>query len=641
MGISVSEELVQPVLTADAIRNTLPQVCLTDDGSPKSEGSIKNILAGFNQMLKAGLLDESRLAQQMEEGFALTKKSVQQHEAIHGKKSWPSFLNDVRSAANEIINFDTSKMTFSETLTALSNKYFGGLLSKVKLSEKLEELEPSIKSVTFRNWLSGKYHPQAAESIKAINSLDIKFNANGALSCKVKQSIRDGKKEVSSPKEEVVLLPKLLKEDMDAYISFRKSGIKPNIDKSPYLNIKPTSKIENRKLKQLKILHDNTVEDITANNYMAYARLFAKFIKKEYPDKFKSLRLSALFNHDYLDDFTNYIVNRGTITTGILYFRWIKSECDKNTYASVFVSSEDEFCEGIDDWLEDLDFLKIDIKNKITKIEIDFEELDGARNVEWILDKKDPFYYVNQISEGLWREATCSVKPASETFSAMIFDILIPCPIRKKNLASLRWVGSLSDYEIRKLHKEKTSALYFNQAENNYVIYCHKSQLKNKKAKSINSIIQPLPHLTDKFNRLLLVRQNHIEKYKWETDILFPMLLMPNKPAKSRIDKDGNIINFKMSGASIGALLSSATKGIINIFFPEENVERGINPHGMRHLSASLYLKDNPDSFTALATLLMDTLETVTRIYARRDDLGNHVRIANWASRKTNGSNNA
>lgn len=54
----------------------------------------------------------------------------------------------------------------------------------------------------------------------------------------------------------------------------------------------------------------------------------------------------------------------------------------------------------------------------------------------------------------------------------------------------------------------------------------------------------------------------------------------------------------------------------------------------MRHLMATLYLKDHPKDYTGLATLLMDELTTVTNIYAGRNDKENHEEIESW-----NGSN--
>jgi integrase len=63
--------------------------------------------------------------------------------------------------------------------------------------------------------------------------------------------------------------------------------------------------------------------------------------------------------------------------------------------------------------------------------------------------------------------------------------------------------------------------------------------------------------------------------------------------------------------------------------FPEINSE-GINPHAMRHLSATLYLRDNPKDYIAVSTMLMDTLETVIRVYAKIDNRKNSESIHTW-----------
>jgi hypothetical protein len=632
MDISAPEELAQSALTAEEIRKTLPLVCLKDDGSPKSEGSIKNILAGFNQMIKVGLLNESCLSVQMESEFQLTLQRVREYAKNHNKTQWPSFLNDVRAAANYIINFDTSDMTFAQTLTVLSGKFFGVSLSKTKLSDLLHELEPTVAASTYCQWMLGNNVPRFKRTTDAILSLDNKFNVNGALSSKVKKSFIN-KPQKDNEDDEVITfaLPSSLKNEINTYIDFRVNGSKPK-EMSYLKNQEAISKTDKRKLRQLKSINNEKWTVPTANFFESQIIFFAKYMQEQHPEDFKSISMSSIFNIEFIEGIESYILQKGTVNTGLKFLSWIKSECSKNSYASVYLYSHDEFCENIDDWIEELDLLGVDLQLMYKRLESEHEVLDGARNVEWILEKENPIDYVKTISRGLWHEAEYSSVNIGPTAAAMIFDLLLPCPIRATNVSDLRWMGKLSLSEIRALHKTKTCALYFDESKQCHTVFVHKSQLKNSKSVTIKSIIQPLYHLSDKIKQYLDVRKKHLEDRGWETDTLFPLMKVAPNIKKSRLDDLGNIVDFRIGRDGVYGLLSQATKAAINIYYPEENIEKGINPHGMRHLAASLFLRDNPDNFTGLATLLMDNLETVTRIYAKRDDKGNHEKIANWGA---------
>ena len=631
MDISASEELSKPILTAEAVRQTLPQVCLKDDGSPKAEKSIQNILSGFNQMLKLGLLDESRLAEQMESEFELTKKTVKRHEAIHGKKSWPSFLNDIRAAANIIINFDTSGMTFAHTLTVLAGKEFGVFLSKTKLSESLHKAEPAVSANTYYCWMTGQNTPRFKRTIDAISSLDKKLNWNGSLSTKIKKLFQNRpEKDPNKEKKIPFVLPSLLNKEMNEYIDFRLNNKKPK-EMSYLQKMVPKSKEESQKLRHLKKIINKTWELPSSTSFNDQVVFLAKYVQEEHPDEFESMSLSTFFNHDIMENFAQYTLNKGTITFGLNAIKWIKSECSKKSYASNYLCSKDQFCSNIDDWIEELEFFKIDLEDMEEILTEDYERLEGARNIDWILQKDNPVSYINSISKELWRDANFSSEAISPTASAIMFDMLLPCPLRAKNVWQLRWLGSLSSSEIRELHKIHTCALYFDENKGCYTIFVHKQKLKNRKSKTIKSIIQSLPHLSEKFSHYLSVREAHLKKKGWTTDTLFPLMRVSAQISESRFDELGNIVDFTLGKTGIYNLISKATETAINICFPEENILRGINPHGMRHLAASLFLRDFPENYTALATLLMDNLETVTKIYARRDDVGNHEKIANWA----------
>lgn len=636
MNIAMSNKEIQPVLTADAIRKEIPLVSKKGDGTFKSEGAIKNIISGFNQMIKRGLLSEDCLLTQMESEFTLIQNKVLQYSKLHSEaKSWPSFLNTIRAAGNSLVQFDTQNMTFRDTFRVLAKRELGVHLSDWQLVSELAKLEPSFNETSLWGWLNGRRHPYAT-SADTVNKLDKILNANGALNNKTKQAYIKPKKDLGAKKEKIDTVPLSdeLQAEVDMYCAWQTLGIKP--PKMSYLaDSLAKTKGQKRKIRQLKNVKSSkwqtsSLGEVTSafkvNNQI---QLFAKYIKSSHPERLADLSLSTPFNHELLEGFCEYGRSRMIISSTLEFLSWLSSECGENSYASVYLRSEAVDCEDIDDWLSELSLLKKDIKIASDSLIEDKVTLDGARNVEWILNKENSFDYINTISDALWTDAKYSIGYTnySNTSTALIFDVLLSCPVRFGNVASLLWKGRLSEKEVYELHKTEICAVYWDISKEHYVLFVHKQQLKNRRAKKINSIIQPLPHLTDKIDKYIEVRNHHLASKGWSADFFFVKVNLYGKPADS--------IPPSLQRTYMGTSFSSHTKAVIDHHFPEENVDCGINPHGMRHLTASLYLRDNPDDYTGLATLLMDNLNTVINTYAKRADKDNHNKISQWIMGKT------
>lgn len=657
MGIHTPETLVKISLTADEIRSAIPTACTKEDGSLKSEGSISNLQSCFNQMLSLDLLSDECLVEQLLVDFDSTLELVRNIASKDtNKRVWRSYLNDIRTAAvaaADLKDLSIGNKNFSEALTICLKRKFGEHLSNHKLCYEMNtELGLPNSNDNVYRWMTGKALPANAKSIIVVKKLDTFFNANGVLLSKVKATFfRKNELTQAKPPSERIELPHALQKDIEAYVEWRKDGVKPSSPEGYLFNCSARTKDDRRKVTLLsRLVVDkwqlaSTGVCHSEHRFIKTVTLFARYIKETLPDRFNEIRLSYLFDHDYVSGFINYIKNRGTLRIGIQALEWIKSECVPNKYISLSCRSN-YMEEGLtplqcmDEWIDELNFLHTELKIDLKEMEDLVVELDGARNVEWMLVKDTPWYYINEMSNLLFNNIGISPRPYRDARVSMLFDMLTVNPIRISNMCSLVWKGSLSSFDVRKLQNEEICALLFDRELDRFVLFVHKEQLKNRPSKKLNSIYQPYPKsMTKKFKSYLNIREDHLNSYDWVSDIFFPIAVFNNSKTKnSRTDVDGNV-DLSMPANGLGNHLSRRTKAICDYFFPEEELPSGINPQGMRHLMASLYLKDHPEDYTGLATLLMDDLNTVISIYAKRDDRGNHKRIASWAEKNISNHN--
>lgn len=657
MGIHTPGTLVKTFLTADEIRSAIPTACIKEDGSLKSEGSISNLQSCFNQMLSIGLLSDECLVEQLLVDFDSTLELVRGIASKDtNKRVWRSYLNDIQTAAvaaADLKDLSIGNKNFSEALTICLKRKFGEHLSNHKLCYEMNgELGLAKTNDNVYRWMTGKGLPAKADSIALVKKMDTFFNANGVLLSKVKATFfRKNELTQAKPPSEIIELPHALQKDIEAYVEWRKGGAKPSSPEGYLFNCSARTKDDRRKVTLLsRLVVDkwqlaSTGMCHSEHRFIKTVTLFARYVKETFPDRLNELRLSYLFDHDYVSGFINYIKNRGTIRIGIQALEWMKSECVPNKYISLSCRSN-HMEEGLtplqcmDEWLDELNFLHTELKIDLKEMEDLVVKLDGARNVEWILAKDTPWYYINEMSNLLFNNIGISPRPYRDARVSMLFDMLTVNPVRISNMCSLVWKGSLSSVDIRKLQNEEICALLFDRELDRFVLFVHKEQLKNRSSKKLNSIYQPYPKsMTNKIKSYLNIREDHLNSYDWVSDVFFPVAVFNDKETEAkRTDAEGNV-DLSMPANGLGNHLSRRTKAICDYFFPEEEVPSGINPQGMRHLMASLYLKDHPEDYTGLATLLMDDLNTVISIYAKRDDRGNHKRIASWAEKNISNHN--
>lgn len=613
---------------------TIDQVNRELDQLEKAPGSIRNIKSALKQMVSQGYLSESLLVQQLGSDFELTRKSIQKAIKKDGKSpQWGSFINDIRWAVNEIATFDVTHLPFSDALKLLAVKRFGkgkGLYALALLMVRaVKEDDEKCATNNLVRWMQGVSYPRTEKSFELLNKVERYLGSDGSLSGRVGKPIYRktmGVRELLPP----VSIPSAVSDELDQLCEYRVKGIPPS----------PSTLLEEigdyRAYRIYSDVDSDSWTAKTAKNMKKFFARFYRFVEDAFPEKATSIQLVDMLCPELLTLFVRHEISRGTLSNTSRYLQWLASEAKPNSFFSVALSP----CNSVfykhkpntySRWLEDIELTRAEIQRHQKRLNADYEALEGSRNVDFILASENPDELTRLISEAIWAESQMASQSSSRAIitlmTALMFDIELVCPIRASNYAALRIAGSLTTAEAKKL-TSTDQCLYYDSQKDCYVVFVGKQMLKNRKSKNITDVRQPLPHLTDKIGEYLSARSAFLESNGVGTDSL--NIVTRTTERKGKITSQ---IGDTQKPDSMANTFKLRTGHVIRTHLGIQD-EPGINPHGMRHLAATAFLRDHPENYTGLATLLMDDLNTVLRVYARRDDAGNSEKIANWAANK-------
>jgi hypothetical protein len=607
---------------------TIQQIEWEIDQLEKSPNSKNNIKSALKKMVALNFINLFDAEDQFTCGFDKLLIEVKLHVKENTvSKSWPSFLNDIKYCINDILHFDISKLELNNALLTLLKKKYGKHLSANKLSHYLADDAVSegfeISCYTIAEWInqSRKCTPKASEkNSKLFTFLDEFLAANGNLKNKIASYIPAREPEFSRDVK-ALELPEGFKKDIDQFIRYKTTGTTPVgsesvLFKQVGLRARAAYKVSfSGGFWQTSSL--GVVSSAEQMNSCAVS--FAKFIKEKHPTKFDSLSFAHFFDDRLINEYCSEQIAKGTLAGLEAFILKILPECKRKSYTSVYFSSDT--CQTYEEWIEHLSIVREELSDYL-KFCQDREALSGGRNIEWILDHdKTPSYICNKITQGMYlRQKTLQGENHYSTWRTLVmWEIMRTCPVRIGNYASLDWLGELDKNSLRKLIDDKGIGIYIAKDTGIYHVFVHKTKLKNRKSKNITHINQPLPHLTKFLKLYLKERAKHLNKHD-ETSSKFSI--------NTRLGVSEGV---DATRAALRGSFTRLTYRVIKQEFPHVHITNGINPHAMRHLAASIYLRDNPENYTGLATLLMDNLDTVINTYAKRDDKGNTEKISNWA----------
>lgn len=241
------------------------------------------------------------------------------------------------------------------------------------------------------------------------------------------------------------------------------------------------------------------------------------------------------------------------------------------------------------------------------------EPLDGARNIKWLIDAKyrqskglfggvtegiNEFRMIVSKLEELAYSPTSTSEDRLRFLSvALVMRISLVMPLRISNFEDLRAELASSTEEAERL---PTASLIKNR-DGTYSVYIPRALVKNRDylPSGMRGLESKLPKaLSAKISEFLVQREQH---YSGKNDQLLVW---------------GNVKEHGVLRVAIG----EQTYRVIQLLWPDYDwIEKGINPHSLRHFSATYYLATHRRDYGGLSMLLNDKEATVREVYAKLD----------------------
>jgi len=591
----------------------------------KSPRSIKNIISGYNQMVSLGLFEPTLLANTfvpIEAFNTLVSKVKLFVKENNRNRSWPSFLNDIRAAVIKTSTIDVTNMSFSDALFALGQKKYGRI-TKIELARSLSKDDNRICYETTYRWILGKTIPTMTTTIKKVKDiLDPLLNANGQLGSKLQYPQKKKEKSNKSLKYHIKQSERYISE-VQQFISYKLDNILPKQDK-PFesqvtdINLKRAYFCKPERGRSWKRTSEGIFK--SEQNRNEQFSFFFSSLRNLYSDGTDMISIGDLLNDKALEEMTDLAISDEiSKNTAIEVLRIAQSECEINSYLSQYYPDISNY-HTFEEWNNYIEYLKIRIKQLIRNIEDVKPDKNGTKNIEFIL-RKDHISQLKthkEILSSMIKHAssyeTSSVSSMYSHATAAFYQISIfGCPLRCDNFCSLKWLGEIDENKEHQIKCDDKNA-YIYRINNEYRIYVPKGMLKNRANKEITDISRSIEYASETISRYLEVRNIYLQSNQTTSEYFF-------------IDsvRCGRVNRRPMSN-----IFSSHTLRAIQNLYPEMNHINGINPQAMRHLCATLYLATHSQDFTGLSTLLMDSLKTVLKIYAKNDHTGNSQVISDW-----------
>ena len=598
------------------------------DNTEKTPRSRKNIISGYNQMAALGLFNPELLVNTFVpiDNFNNLVTQVKLFVKENSRnQSWPSFLNDIRAAVIKAATLDITEMSFSDSLYSLGQKKYGRI-SKIELARILSKEDDNICYETTYRWILGNTIPTLTTTIRKVKDiLDPLLNANGQLGNKLHYPQKKKAKSELSTANHIKQSDRYIRE-VEQFFSYKLDNKYPKKDK-PFesqvndLNLKRTyfcSPENGRKWTR-------TTEGIFKGEEIRKYQFsfFFNSIKNFYPDGTDMISIGDLLNDKALEEMSELAISEEiSKNTAIEILRIAKSECSIDSFLSQYYPDTNQYT-TFEEWKNYIEYLHTRIKRLIKSIEDVTPEQNGTKNVEFILrqnHKTQLNLHKDIMSLMIDRASTYSPTSRASMYSyasAAYYQISIyGCPLRCDNFTSLIWLGEIDENREHQIKNGKKNA-YIYRVNNEYRIFVPKGMLKNRANKEITDISRSIEYARKTIDKFLKARDIYLKVNQKTSEYFF-------------ID---SVRCGRIKRRPLTNIFTNHTLRAIQNLNPEMNHVNGINPHAMRHLSATLYLATHSQDFTGLSTLLMDSLATVLKIYAKNDHTGNSQIISDWGMR--------
>jgi len=481
------------------------------------------------------------------------------------------------------------------------------------------------EKATYKRWLSGRIqkHKNIDILIERSKNLDEYLGANGMILNKclfiINMNRHKGQKQ-QAKRFKFEHFSESFQKQADEYFSWKLESKTPKL---------PTQ-FKSLKAKERKFfsasnsspwtLNSDGVSSSQVNNITGLKSFYTYAVSV---CKINEPTIAMLFEADSLKDFINWALEFGSTSTANNALGFIIKEAKANTFTAQYLIPQKY--ETYQDWLEELEYAKFIATDLKANIERNRETLDGKRNIKFLLNNSGPWKIYNKLISTMRKIMNVKQNSLWTHASYLAFNWMIYCPLRIRNVSMLKWLGPISKNDIYKLEKNKEIGIFKIVETGDFGVFVHKSHLKNKKSKSINSICQGFSGLSSIFEDYVRARESELLRLNATSE--YWVFGTSNKT----VNGIGGRVDYSHTGRELVKLSQKA----LSVMYPHEYYP-GINPHAIRHLAATLYLNDNPNNYVGLSTLLMDDLKTVLDVYANINRKKDNLDISEWASKRLN-----
>jgi len=601
----------------------------------KQQSSKENIVSGLKQMIKFNLIETDNLSDLFipTVNFSILVNKVKIFIKENNKnRSWPSYLNDIRTAVIQLGTIDISAMSFADSLFVLGQKKYGRI-TKTECARLLSLENTGISITTLNSWIFGRSKPTMTSTIKKIKEiLDPLLSANGALGDMFYYPLQKNSPINTNKEAFITESPSFLKET-EEYSSFKIDGEIPNRQK-PFLS-------------ELTDHREIRAHFSVPKNYNTWSRsgdgefkseqqkkelfkFFSNSLKDFHDNGIKQISLGDLLNVNALTEMTRLAISgKFSMNTAREVIYLAKSEAYTNSYISQYFAFKSEAIKNFSDWKVHIELLMPEILELNRRLDTAIPAKDGAKNIAFILN--NPINIQKAIHADIIEEMKkCASsyplgsRPSFNSHaSTSYYHISIyGCPLRRGNFCSLKWIGEVN-LGTEHLITQKTNQASIYKYDDKYKIFVPRKMLKNRKSKSISDIHRDINYAATSIDSYLSARSEYLRKNNKHSDHFY---FGSNSFTSSKPRQLGNIIR-------------THTLKAIQHLYPNLNLKKGINPHSLRHACATLFLADHHHNYKALATLLMDSLETVLSTYAKNNHIDNSNEITIWGNVLNNSTN--
>lgn len=617
---------VDSIITVDDVRQ---QIDMLD----KTEGSRKNIKSGFNKMLQHGFIDCNKLQEQFSsEGFPTLLFDVKAWVSKSGvNKQWPSFLNDIKAAVSNYTFSISEESSFVDTIRFFVHKKIGSHLSDTQVVNEIvnsslfpSAFDKSNVKATYLSWLKGRDVRCVVDLESKLRFFDDYLNANGVILKKGLFFIAINRNSGQKGKNGVLFLdlPPILLEELEQFSAWKIASKRPQ-DPPQFLSLNAREKMKCR-------ASNTSCWTLDSDGSCGTKKAVHGFLKAAHTYSVTVLersdfRFCMFFDADFLDGFIGWFVERDALGAASKMLEWVASEAKDNTYTHHY-KIPPKFA-TFREWSEELKYISLIINESIRSINSNRVAIDGKRNVRFIIDSASPWIVYQEFLSVM--KKIVQVKSGSLWCHAsyLAFRWMIYAPLRLRNVSMLKWYGVVSERELLKIKSNESKSIGIFQREESGVfgVFVHFSHLKNKGSSSVESIYQEFVGMDDEFSSYVRLRDSELSRLGVESEYwAFGV---------SNSVKEG--VGGRVRPTHVGNELVKISQQALSVMYPDE-YNPGVNPHGVRHLSATLYLNDNPDDYVGLSTLLMDKLETVLAVYAKVNNKQSALKIRTWANKRMN-----